>query len=61
VVFGLVGAPSGLWLAQFYPRPQGDGEFLYLLRLVFRSAMAVSIVPAAEASDAATSFHRARG
>jgi hypothetical protein len=28
----------------FYPRPAGDGELLYALRLLFGSAMVVSIV-----------------
>jgi hypothetical protein len=41
---GLVAALTGLWMAHFYPWPEGDGEGLYLLRLVFGSAMAVSIV-----------------
>jgi hypothetical protein len=31
-------------MAHFYPWPEGDGEILYLLRLVFGSAMALSIV-----------------
>jgi uncharacterized membrane protein len=44
VVFGLVAAMTGLWMAHFYPWPQGDGEIVYLLRLVFGSAMVVSIV-----------------
>lgn len=43
-VFGLVAALTGLWMAHFYPWPEGDGEGLYLLRLVFGTAMAVSIV-----------------
>jgi len=49
VVFGLVTALTGLWMTQFYPWPAGDGEVLYLLRLVFGSAMAVSIVLAVDA------------
>jgi uncharacterized membrane protein len=48
-VFGLVAALTGLWMAHFYPWPEGDGEVLYLLRLVFGSAMAVSIVLAVAA------------
>ena len=40
---GLVAALSGLWMAHFYPWPEGDGDILYLLRLVFGSAMGVSI------------------
>lgn len=41
---GLVVALSGVWMAQFYPWPAGDGELVYLERLVFGSAMVVSIV-----------------
>lgn len=48
-VCGLVAALTGLWMAHFYPWPEGDGEVLYLLRLVFGSAMAVSIVLAVDA------------
>jgi uncharacterized membrane protein len=48
-VFGLVAALTGLWMAHFYPWPEGDGEVLYLLRVVFGSAMAVSIVLAVAA------------
>ena len=44
VVCGLVAALTGLWMAHFYAWPEGDGEALYLLRLVFGTAMAVSIV-----------------
>jgi hypothetical protein len=39
-----VGALTGLWMAHFYPWPAGDGELVYILRLVFGSAMTVSIV-----------------
>jgi uncharacterized membrane protein len=41
---GLIAAISGLWMAHFYPWPEGDGQALYLTRLVFGSAMTVSIV-----------------
>ena len=41
---GLVAACSGLWMTLFYPWPEGDGEFLYGMRLVFGSAMVMSIV-----------------
>ena len=41
---GLVAALTGLWMAHFYPWPEGDGQLVYLERLVFGSAMAVSIV-----------------
>jgi uncharacterized membrane protein len=43
VAFGLVVALTGLWMAHFYPWPEGDGEFLYILRLVFGAAMAMAI------------------
>ena len=43
-VCGLVVALTGLWMAHFYPWPQGDGEALYALRLVFGTAMLVSMV-----------------
>jgi len=43
-VCGLVAALSGLWMAHFYPWPEGDGVALYVMRLVAGSAMAVSIV-----------------
>lgn len=48
-VLGLVVALTGLWMAHFYPWPEGDGEVLYVTRLVFGSAMAVSIVLALRA------------
>ena len=41
---GLVVALSGLWMARFYPWPEGDGQLVYLERLVFGSAMVLSIV-----------------
>ncbi|MDB4883029.1 MAG: Protein of unknown function rane [Gemmatimonadetes bacterium] len=43
---GLVVALSGLWMAHFYPWPDGDGEIVYMERLVFGTAMTVSIVVA---------------
>ncbi len=43
-VCGLVAALTGLWMALFYPWPQGDGEVVYVLRLVFGSGMFVSII-----------------
>ena len=46
---GVVAALTGLWMAHFYPWPAGDGEVLYGLRLVFGSAMALSIVLAVDA------------
>lgn len=44
VVCGLTAVLSGLWMTQFYPWPEGDGEILYGLRLVFGSAMLVSLL-----------------
>jgi hypothetical protein len=41
---GLLVALSGLWMAVFYHLPAGDGPVLLILRLVFGSAMVVSIV-----------------
>jgi uncharacterized membrane protein len=41
---GLGAALSGLWLTLFYPRPDDVGDLVTALRLVFGSAMAVSIV-----------------
>jgi uncharacterized membrane protein len=41
---GLVAALSGLWMAHFYPWPAGDGYALYVIRLVFGSAMFASLV-----------------
>ena len=40
---GLVAAFSGLWLTQFYPPAEHDGDLLYGFRLLFGSAMALSI------------------
>ena len=40
---GVVAALSGLWMAQFYPWPPGDGRILYVERLVVGSAMLLSI------------------
>lgn len=40
---GLAAALSGLWMAHFYPWPEFDGVLLYGLRLVFGSAMLLSI------------------
>jgi hypothetical protein len=44
VPLGLIAAPTGLWMAQFYPWPTGDGEALYLMRVIVGLAMTVSIV-----------------
>jgi uncharacterized membrane protein len=44
VICGLLVGLSGLWMTLFYPWPLGDGALLYVLRLLFGSAMVVSIV-----------------
>lgn len=41
---GLVAALSGLWMTLFYPLPTGDGALLSAFRILFGSAMVVSIV-----------------
>lgn len=41
---GLTVALSGLWMTLFYPWPVGDGVILYGLRLLFGSAMLLSIL-----------------
>lgn len=41
---GLVAALSGLWMTHFYPWPDYDGELLYALRLLFGSAMVLSLI-----------------
>ena len=41
---GLAAALSGLWMAVFYPRPAYVGDLLTAFRLVFGTAMAVSLV-----------------
>jgi hypothetical protein len=52
---GLLVGLSALWMTLHYPRPDGTGELLYVLRLVFGSAMVVSIVLALPRSGAARS------
>jgi uncharacterized membrane protein len=49
VLCGMTAALSGLWMARFYPWPEADGEALYGMRLLFGSAMAVSLVLAVDA------------
>ena len=44
VVAGLVVAGSGLWMTLLYAAKPGTGILLYLLRLVFSSAMAACLV-----------------
>lgn len=41
---GLFVGFSGLWMTLFYPRAAGSGDLLYVLRLVFGSAMIASLV-----------------
>jgi uncharacterized membrane protein YozB (DUF420 family) len=41
---GLAGALSGIWMTLVYPWANADGEAVYLARLVFGSAMLVSLV-----------------
>lgn len=43
VLCGLLVGFSGLWMTLFYAHPVGDGDFLSALRLLFGSAMIVSI------------------
>jgi uncharacterized membrane protein len=44
VVCGLLVGLSGLWMTIFYPGANGGSDLLYVLRLLFGSAMVVSIV-----------------
>jgi uncharacterized membrane protein len=44
VVCGLLVGLSALWMTLFYPWPAGDGALLYVFRLLFGSAMVVSVV-----------------
>lgn len=46
---GLAAALSGLWMTLFYPLPESDGELLNVMRLVFGSAMLLSIILGATA------------
>ncbi len=41
---GVIVALSGLWMTVFYPRAEGDGAILDVLRFVFGSGMLVSMV-----------------
>lgn len=41
---GLLAALSGLWMTVFYTLPPSDGALLLVLRLVFGSAMALSLL-----------------
>lgn len=44
VICGLLVGLSALWMTLFYPLKDGTGELLYAFRLLFGSAMIVSIV-----------------
>jgi uncharacterized membrane protein len=44
IPIGLVVALSGLWMTLFYPWPANDGVLLYGFRLLFGSAMLLSIL-----------------
>lgn len=46
---GLVAALTGLWMTLVYPWPAGDGEALYLERLVFGTGMLLSLLLAIDA------------
>ncbi|WP_419252847.1 DUF2306 domain-containing protein [Caulobacter sp. ErkDOM-YI] len=41
---GLIAASTGLWMTLYYPPGADDGPALFVLRLVFGSAMAVSLL-----------------
>ena len=43
-VCGLVVALTGLWMAHFYPWPEGDGVGVYVERLIFGTGMLMSMV-----------------
>lgn len=44
IICGLLVGLSALWMTLFYPLKDGTGELLYAFRLLFGSAMVVSIV-----------------
>jgi uncharacterized membrane protein len=44
VLLGLAAALAALWMTVFYARQTGTGQILHLLRLVFGTAMATSLV-----------------
>ena len=49
VVCGLITALTGLWMTQYYAWPAGDGVALYVMRLIFGTAMLASMVMAIDA------------
>jgi uncharacterized membrane protein len=56
-VLGLVAAASGLWMAHYYPWPEGDGVGVYAERLVFGTAMIASIVLGIDAAARRRDFN----
>jgi uncharacterized membrane protein len=44
VPLGLLTALTGLWMTLFYPWPAGDGEAVYVMRLIVGTVMTVSIL-----------------
>lgn len=44
VPLGLLAATTGLWMTQTYPWPPGDGEALYVMRLIVGVAMSWSLI-----------------
>lgn len=46
---GVLVALSGLWMAQFYPAPPGDGQLVYFERIIFGSAMLASVIMGVDA------------
>jgi hypothetical protein len=44
IPFGLIAALTGLWMAHFYPWPVGDGQALYVMRLIFGAVMTLALV-----------------
>jgi uncharacterized membrane protein len=49
VVCGLIAALTGLWMTLVYPWPAGDGDALYIERLVFGTGMLTSMLLAINA------------
>ena len=49
VPLGLMAALSGLWMTLVYPWANNDGEAVYVMRLLFGSAMVASIIAAVDA------------
>src|SRR5919112_3114999 len=49
VACGLLAAMSGLWMAHFYPWPPGDGQGVYVERLLAGTGMLASLVLALNA------------